>query len=420
MATGVSGLVAGCTGSTTPTPGDSPAPDEFTNRSLEVLHGWTGGDGARAIRSVERMFRARYPDVGVDLRPIGGTGNENLNSAIDRRLAAGNPPSSFAAWPGQNLVQYEDQLLDVSPVWADEGFANAMHSRAAANCRRDGAYRAVPIGSHRINNLFYNVELLAEAGVDPAELTSTASLVDAMERIEQQTDAAPLAHAIQLPWTNLQLVVQVMLSQAGAAAYRNFVSGQGDRTVLARALDTTRVMLENYVNEDATTISFTEANRKLIRGEAAMITQGSWVYGMYRSADSLAYRTDWDWTPFPGTEGTFVFNLDAFVFPRDNPTPEKTDVWATFVGQPDPQIAFSNRKGSVPVRLDFDSNRLADFPRLIWKDLRDSSSLVPTLAHGLAVEPSTLAACKSVVRERFMGPFEVEATADGLLDALGD
>lgn len=139
---------------------------------------------------------------------------------------------------------------------------------------------------------------------------------------------------------------------------------------------------------------------------------------MYRDADSLKYGTDWDWVPFPGTEGMFGFHLDTFVFPVNNPTPEKADIWARFVGQPDPQIAFSNRKGSVPVRVDFDSSRLADFPRLTWTDLKDSQTLVPTFAHGLAVKPGKLAGCKSVIRERFMGPFEVERTADGLLDVL--
>lgn len=423
VATGLAALVAGCGGdpsTLTSSPSAATDADEFTDRAIEVLHGWTGGDGAKAIGSVERLFRERHSGVSIDFSPIGGTGNENLNSAIDRRLANGNPPSTFAAWPGRNLAQYDGQLLDITDVWEANDFVDSVHPRVGEYCRRNGGYRAVPIGSHRLNNLFYNVDVLASAGVDPDDLTSVEALVSALEAVGEQTDAVPLAHAMQAPWTNLQLLVEVLLSRAGRGAYQRFLAGEAERTVVVRALEATRTLLSEYINDDASTISFTEANRKLIRGEAAIIYQGSWVYGMYRNADSLDYGTDWDWVAFPGTEGMYVANLDAFAFPTENRTPERKDVWAEFVGKPDPQIAFSNRKGSVPVRTDFESDRLADFLELTWTHLTESSTLVPTLAHGLAVEPETLARCKSVVGDHFMGPFDVERTADGLLEVLGN
>lgn len=421
LAGGVGTLAAGCIAGPL---GAEPTPartlDQFTGRAMGVLHGWTGGDGADAIRSVERMFRARHPDVSIDFRPIGGTGNENLNSAVDRRLANGNPPATWATWPGPTLAQYDRQLLDLTDVWEDRGFIDAVHRRVGEYCERNGGYRAVPIGSHRVNNLFFNVSVLESAGVDPDSLGSVSALLDALDAVERRTDAVPMAHAMQAPWTNLQLVAAVVLSQSGAGAYRNLVAGDGRRSVLVSALETTRTLLERYINDDASTVSYTAANRKLVRGEAATIVQGSWVYGMYRTADSMEYHTDWDCVAFPGTEGIYGLNLDAFVFPVDNPTPEKSDLWAQFVGQPDPQVAFSNRKGSVPVRVDFDATRLAAFPRDIWLRLLGSPTLVPTLAHGLAVGPDTLAACKSAVRDSFMGPFEVEPTADALLTALAD
>ncbi|MFB6211496.1 MAG: ABC transporter substrate-binding protein [Halobacteriales archaeon] len=409
---------AGCNqggSSSTPSPTDTEA---FVDRPIEVLHGWTGGDGGQAIRSVERMFRARHPDVSLDLRPVGGTGNENLNSAINRRLMNDNPPSSFATWPGPTLVRYEGELLDVSGTWKTEAFTETIHPRVAQYCKFNGGYRAVPIGAHRLNTFFYRVETLQSAGVDPTELTSVKTLEAAFETIDRETDVVPLAHAMQAPWTNLQLVGQTLLAQSDPDEYRQFVSGTVNRATLRRALETTKAILEQYINEDASVISFTEANRKFIRGEAAAIYQGSWVYGMYRNADSHEFGRDWEWIPFPGTGDSYVANLDSFTFPRDNPTPQKKDVWATFVGQSDPQIAFSNRKGSVPVRTDFDGDRLAAFPRVLWRDLQNADQLLPSLAHGLAVDPQKLRACKSVIRDHFMEPFDVEQTADGLLAAL--
>lgn len=419
IATGLTAVSAGCSGgSATPSPNPMAGGDEFSDRPIEILHGWTSGDGAGAIRSVERMFRARHPDVGVDFHPVGGTGNDNLISAVDRRLTNGNPPSSFAAWPGPNLAQYEGQLRDVTDIWDANGFDESMHWSAGEYARWNGGIRAIPIGSHRLNNLFLNVDVVERAGVDPESLTSMTALESALSTVDQRTDAVPLAHAMQAPWTNLQLVVWVLVSQAGTAAYERFISGEGGRSVVLEALKTARRLLTTYVNDDTSTISFTEANRKLIRGEAAMIAQGSWVYGMYRNADSLAFESDWQCVPFPGTAGIYGFHLDAFVFPTDNPIPEKTDVWAAFVGQPDPQIAFGNRKGSVPLHQNIDPSRLAAFPRRIWQNLTESDTLVPTFAHGLAVGPGKLAGCKAAISEHFMGPFDVERTADALLDVL--
>jgi glucose/mannose transport system substrate-binding protein len=295
-----------------------------------------------------------------------------------------------------------------------------MHESARGYCRRNGGYRAVPIGSHRVNNLFYNVSVLESADVDPGSLDSVDALLDALDAVDRRTDAVPLAHAMQTPWTNLQLVAAVLLSQSGADAYRRFVAGNASRQAVVEALETTRELLGRYINDDASTVSYTAANQKFVSGDAATIVQGTWVYDMYRTAESMEYRTDWNCLAFPGTDGVYGFHLDAFVFPVDNPTPEKQDVWARFVGQPDPQVAFSNRKGSVPLRVDFEGGRLAAFTRDIWSRLLDAPTLVPTLAHGLAVEPGKLADCKAAIRESFMDPFEVEPTADGLLDALAD
>lgn len=415
---GLAAVGTGCMADGTPTPTPTRRPGDFTELPIEVLHGWTGPDGSLAIRSVERMFEARHPDVTLDLRPIGGTGNENLNSAIDRRLAGGNPPTSFASWPGPTLDQYEGRLLAVDDVWTRNGFDETIHERAAANCRRGGDSLAVPIGSHRVNNLYYNTTLVERAGVDPEALTGVQGFLDALDRIDRQTDVIPLAHGMQAPWTNLQFVVEVLLGQAGNASYERLVAGEGSRDVVRRALETSKGVFEQYVNDDAATISFTAANEKLIQGRAAFMTQGSWVYGMYRSAESFEFRTNWDAVPFPGTDETFVLNLDSFVFPRNNPTPNKKDLWAAFVGKPDPQIAFSNRKGSVPVRTDFEKDRLAAYPRRVYTELLEAPSFAPTLAHGLAAPPRTLSRCKAVIAEHFMGPFDVEATTDGLLAAL--
>jgi glucose/mannose transport system substrate-binding protein len=271
-----------------------------------------------------------------------------------------------------------------------------------------------------MNNLFYNVSLFEEADVDPSSLDSMDALLDALDKVDQNTDAAPMAQAMKGPWTGLQLWAQILTSQSGVEAYMNFINGNGDRGAIVDALDTLQTIYENYITEDASSISFTTAGQKVISGDAATIHQGNWVYGMFRADDSFNYQEEWDWVPFPGTEGLYFYHVDAFVTPGSNPTREETIAWQKFVGTKKAQIAFNNPKGSVPLRTDIDSSELTDFLAMTYEDLTSSDAYPPTIAHGLAVSPQKMGDCKSAFGNNFMGPYDAEATADALIQAVSE
>lgn len=88
--------------------------------SLLVLHGWTGGDGKKAISNLIDGFRKEYPDSKGKFRAISGGGNTNLDTAINNRAQNDNLPSSWADWPGANLIQFAkaDLLGDIGDIWS--------------------------------------------------------------------------------------------------------------------------------------------------------------------------------------------------------------------------------------------------------------------------------------------------------------
>ena len=387
--------------------------------TLEVLHGWAGGDGEEAINALIDAFEAEHSDTETNFQAVGESANVNLNATILRRLSNNNPMSSFANWPGKNLERYRGSLMDLEEdVWEAEGYKESMQDRAVDLCTFNGQMPAVPIGSHRMNNLFFNTALLEEAGVDASSLDSVDALIDALEQIDQETDVAPMAQAMKGPWTGLQLWAQILTSQSGVEAYMDFIEGDPDRDAVVGALESLQTIYENYITDDASSISFTTAGQKVISGDAATIHQGNWVYGMFRADDSFNYQEQWDWIPFPGTEGIYFYHVDAFVTPGDNPSREETVAWQKFVGTKEAQIAFNNPKGSVPLRTDIDPSELTDFLAMTYEDLTDSEAYPPTIAHGLAVEPETMGDCKSAFGNNFMGPYDAEATADALIEAV--
>lgn len=406
IAAGVTAGLAGCA-------------SDSDGRGFEMLHGWTSGDGEEAITTLTEAFEEEHPDIEANFDAIGGDGNVELNTVIMRRLTNEDPMSSFANWPGNNLQRYEGVLMDLEEdVWEAEGYKETMQERAVELCTYNDKMPAVPLGSHRLNNLFYNTAAFDEAGIDPEDLDSMSALLEAFETIDEETDYVPFAHGMRSAFLGLQTWVQILSSQSGVDAYMDFIEGDGDRDAIIDALETLQEIQENYITADASSIGYTEAAQKLISDEAACIHGGNWQYGMYRADDDFNYGEEWDWIPFPGTEGLYFYHLDAFVTPTDNPSPEETVEWQKFVGTRDAQVSFNNLKGSVPLRTNIDSDELTDFLAMTYEDLLDSEEYPPTLAHGLAVEPQQQNDCEGAIGDYFMDPYDAEAAADDLLEAV--
>lgn len=435
LGTGLAAGIAGCSGgdnqaggggggngggsdTTESDPGSSGGGSQW-DTELEVLHGWAGGDGAAAINALIEAFKEEHPDMQTNFQAVGASANVNLNATILRRMVNNNPMSSFANWPGNNLERYRDHLMDLeADVWDAEGYKDVMQDRATNLCTFNGKLSAVPIGSHRMNNLFYNISVFEEAGVDAESLDSIDALLNGLDTIKQNTDVAPMGQAMVAPWTVLQFWAQVLQSQAGVDAYMDFIEGNGDRAALVESLKVVKEIQQNYITEDASTSSFTDMGGKMINGEVGCMHQGNWLAGQFRSDDAFNYQEDWDWIAFPGTEGTYGYHIDAFIAPADNPSKEETIAWQKFVGTKKAQITFNNLKGSVPLRTDIDPGELGDFIGMTYEDLTTSDRYPPTIAHGLAVPPEQMGACKTAMSENMMGPYDVEAAADALLSAV--
>ena len=387
--------------------------------TLEVLHGWAGGDGEAAINALISAFEEEYPDMSTNFQAVGASANVNLNATILRRMRNNNPMSSFANWPGTNLERYRDHLMDLeADVWEAEGYKDVMQGRSVELCTFNDKMPAVPLGSHRMNNLFYNISVFEEAGVDPQDIDGASGLIDALDAIKQNTDVAPMGQAMVAPWTVLQLWAQVLQSQAGVDAYMDFIEGNGDRAAIVDSLELVQEIQENYIQEGASSQSFTDVGGMMINGEVACMHQGNWLAGQFRVDDSFNFKEHWDWVPFPGTEGTYGYHIDAIVAPANNPTKEETIAWQKFVGTKKAQIAFNNLKGSVPLRTDIDPGELGDFIGMTYEDLTSSDRYPPTIAHGLAVTPEQMGDCKTAMSNNMMGPYDVEAAADALLEAV--
>jgi len=379
-AAGIAGL-AGCAGGG----GDGGA------NQLKVAHWWAEGDGNAAVTALMEGFQEQYPDVPVDQNLVSGGAGQNLRDNIRTRLLNENPPSTWQAWPGKNLQPFteSDLLKDIgSSVWEENDMKNAYKQGPKDAARPDGTFVTVPLNIHRLNNLFYNQEVVDQAGVDPTSVETPSDLVEVLEAVDSETDAAPMAHQTQSPWSTVQLWAQVLLGEHGLEAYEAFTGGNvGEvESEVKDALDIV-TQYKDYFNEDAGSVSWTEANQQVIEGGAAFMHQGDWAAGAYRGADGFEFDTHWNQVPYPGTDGMYALNMDSFPYPNNNPSPDATTKFLRYCGSTDGQKRFNPRKGSIPPRTDVSTDPFGPFLTRQIDDFANSEAQPLSIQHGLAIAP---------------------------------
>lgn len=404
--------LAGCTG------GDGGSGDE---NEVEIVHWWTAGGESDAIQALIDGFDDTYSEYSINNNPAPGGAGSALSTEIQDRVLQDNAPSTFQIWPGGSLQTYtnSDVLADLGDsVWDSEMEDAYKEGVRDLSQDDDGNYVAVPLNIHRLNNLFYNVDVLSDAGVDPTTLSSPADLLSAMETIDAQTDAAPMAQSTQSAWTVLQLWEDILVGEAGVETYEAVLeSGVEENEDAVRSALQTVVDYREYFNADAGSVAWDEANNDVINGEAAFMHQGDWAAGQYESSEDFEFEDSWDHIPFPGTEGVYHIVTDSFVKPEPNPSPDATDAWLSYVGSVDGQEQFNPIKGSIPARTDVPDDAFGPFLSRQREDFDNSTAQPATIAHGTGVSPQV----KSNVEEAFAsfaGEWDVDRTYSDLTSAF--
>lgn len=104
---------------------------------------------------------------------------------------------------------------------------------------------------------------------------------------------------------------------------------------------------------------------------------GDWVKGEFTAAGQQPGR-DYGCSPGLQARAPYVVSGDVLVFPRgtDTAAPAAQQLLARVAVAPATQLAYSARKGSVPVRTDLDTRSLDACAQQGAAALRDASRLV--------------------------------------------
>lgn len=353
----------------------SAAPPVFAQElKAEVIHWWTSGGESAAVR----VFADQFTKAGGTWIDNAVAGGANARTAAINRTVGGNPPTAMQFNTGKqfdDLVE-NNLLADVEAVAAEGKWKSVIPEAILNATTRRGKMYAVPVNIHGQNWVWYNKAVLEKIGG-----TEPKSWDEALVLLEKAKAAGfiPLAFSGQKVWER-GLFNAVLLDKGGPAVWNEFFAKRSQAAAQSpqfRAAAETYAKLRAYVDPGAPGRNWQDATTFVIQGKALMQVMGDWAKGEFIAANQTAGK-DYGCTLFGSRGGGYVMGGDVFTFPKpkDATQAKAQATLAKIMMEPETQILFAQKKGSIPVRLDVDGSSLDQCAQRAMKVIGDRSQQV--------------------------------------------
>ncbi len=369
---------------------------------VEVLHWWTSGGEAKSVGELKKIMQAKgnsWKDFAV-----AGGGGDNAMTVLKSRVVAGNPPAA-AQIKGPAIQEWasEGVLADLTAVATAEKWDSLLPGVVADVMKYKGKYVAAPVNVHRVNWMWANSAVLKKAGVAAAPKTWDEFFA-AADKVKK-AGLIPVAHGGQ-NWQDFTTFESVVLGVGGAKFFQDALIKLDQKALtsptMTKSLETFR-KVKSYTDPASPGRDWNLATAMVIQEKAAFQFMGDWAKGEFTAAGKVPGK-DYICAAAPGTSNAYTFNVDSFaMFKLKDAAAQKAqaDLAAAIMGT-EFQEVFNLNKGSIPVRLNMDMAKFDDCAKLSTKDFvatSKSGSLLPSIAHGMAVQPAAEGAIKDAVSQ---------------------
>ena len=368
---------------------------------LEVLHWWTSGGEAKAAAALKSSMQAKG-HTWKDFAVAGGGGDAAM-TVLKSRVVSGNAPAA-AQIKGPSLQEWaaEGVLANIDAVAKAEKWDSLLPKVVSDVMKYKGNYIAVPVNVHRVNWLWANPAAFQKAG---AKVPTTWDEFFVAAEALKKAGLIPVAHGGQ-NWQDFTTFESVALGVGGADFYKKALIQRDPATLSSPTMEkvlTTFKRVKDYTDKNAPGRDWNLATAMVIKGEAGMQMMGDWAKGEFLAAGKVPGK-DFVCVAAPGTAKAYTFNVDSFAMfkLKDAANAKAQNELAAAIMGPEFQEVFNLNKGSIPVRLGMKMDKFDDCAKLSAKDFVDdakSGTLVPSIAHGMAVPASVEGAIKDAVSQ---------------------
>ena len=393
----------------------------FAEQKVEVMHFWTSGGEAAALGFVKDKVTAG--GVQWEDAPIAGGGGDQAKTALQARIAAGNPPAAMLML-GTNITDWAKagMLADLKDVAAAGKWDEKFYEPVKTFTKIDGRWVSAPTNVHRVNMVWASKAAFDKIG---ATAPATWEEFNALAPKFKEAGIIPLAHGGQ-PWQDMTLFDSVALGIGGVDFYKKAFIDLDKATLggdtMVKVFDQMR-LLRGMVDDNFSGRDWNLATAMVIEGKAAMQIMGDWTKGEITNAKKVA---DADFLCFasPGTSEDFVYLINSFSMfeqPSDDAKAAQAVV-ANAIIDPEVQRQFNIAKGSIPAIKGVSTE---GFDACAIKSMNDFASAetkgtaLPTVAYTHATSAAVVGAMTDVVTEHFNSDMSSADAAKQLADAAG-
>lgn len=369
------------------------APEPQTQ--VEVFSSWTTGPEAFGLQKLSHAFELRQPTARVVNAALVSEGTSGSSADLANRLLAGKPPDIFQVSIGAGFTSkwveagYMEPLDD---LYRRDGLGKFLPPAVMDLVSYQGHPYAVAVDIHQANVLFYNSDVLAANGIDPASLATFPGWQAAAETLAA-AGITPLALGNRDPRIGAQLFETVLIGTLGPMGYSGLWTGRTDwgGADVAQALKNFQVLLD-FANPDHSALTWDQANQLVIQGRAAMTIMSDWAERDYVAKAFSGFG----WTSPPGNAGVFDVFGDAFGLSKGAKNPELAREFLSVLSSKQGQETFDQMQGAICPRTDCDYSSFEPYFRSsaqAWT----KDAIVPSVANGAAVSEDWAASFVKIV-----------------------
>jgi len=381
----------------------------------EVIHWWTSGGESAAIKELANAYNAAGGEW-VDSAVAGG---EQARSTAINRMVGNNAPTAAQFNTSKQFFDLieGDMLNNVDDVAAKGNWDKVLPTPIINTIKYKGHYFAVPVNIHNPAWIWYSKAAFAKAGVtsDPKTMDELFAALDKVKA----AGLVPLALGGQA-WQE-KMMFDAIFAYVGGADL--FLKVYRDRDVNAintpefKKVLTTFKRLHDYVDAGSPGRDWNVATGMLISGKAGVQIMGDWAKGEFLAANQTAGKEFGCFAGF-GPKAPYVVAGDVFIMPKStNPEVIKAQqLLATVMVAPATQVAFNNKKGSIPIRTDVDASKMDICAQQGIAAMKDKSRQLPTST--MLVPTDVEGAMQDVVTNFWNKGQSVEEAAKALAAAL--
>ncbi|MFG6439899.1 ABC transporter substrate-binding protein [Roseateles sp. LKC17W] len=381
----------------------------------EVIHWWTSGGESAAAKTLAEAYKAQggqWVDTAVAL-------GEQARSVAINRIAGGNPPTAAQFNTTQQFRDIVEQgyLNNVDDVAKRDGWDKFLPEAVLSAIKVNGHYYAAPVNIHNMSWFWFSKAAFKKAGI-VEEPKTFDELFAALDKLKA-AGLVPLAHGGQ-PWQDGIVFTAVLAHYGGRELYLKVFKDRDPKAIQGEAFKKVLLAykkLQGYTDKGSPGRNWNDATAMLINGRAGVQIMGDWAKGEFAQARQEAGK-DYGCTPGFGANAPYIIQGDVMVFPKTNKPDQikAQQLLASVITQPATQVAFSIKKGSIPIRTDVDVSKMDLCGQMGVAAMKDKSR---HLANGeIYITPDQNGALQDVLTSYWNRNLPVEKVQKDIVSAL--